>query len=112
MSAYKFCKTCKGFHYTDKECLPIYVVFHPDYLDEDGREVRGHNHYDAALKYAQQYNSETDGELMDEYGTEGEGVKVTVVRNDVKKVFRLSAEHSIEYNIDEIEGSDADPKTK
>lgn len=101
MSEYKFCKTCKDFHYTNKECPPVHYVFHPDYLGEEGKAIHGNSHYDAALKYAEYYNSNCDYSLMNDT------VEITVVRNDVKKIFKISAEQSIDYSADEVEMSDS-----
>lgn len=96
MSEYNFCKTCEGFHYTNEQCPPVHYVFHPDYLGEEGKSVRGFNHYDAALRYAEYYNTNADYALI------GESIEITVVRNDIKKVYKISAEASIDYSADEI----------
>ena len=95
MSDYKFCKECKCFHYTDRECPPIYSVFNPDYSDKT--PVHANSHYDAALKYAEDYNVNSDYCLM------SETVEITVEKDGVKKVFKISAEPSVDYSANEVE---------
>jgi len=96
MSEYKYCKKCKDYHWTSIECAPAFNIFHPDYLGDKPMVIHGDNHYDAAMKYAEYYNTGNDYCLMDN------SIDVTVERDGVQKTFKISAEPSVDYSAIEL----------
>lgn len=97
MSEYKYCKECKTFHYSNEPCSPAYRVFHEDYLNEDGKIIHGVNHHDAAMKYAEEYNSNGDYLLMNE------SVNITVEKDGVSIKFKISACQSVDYGAQQVD---------
>lgn len=94
--AYINCPECKDYHYSSEPCAPTYTVYHEDHTDDFGMLFRGHSHHEAAMKYADHYNS-------DEYDLMGTTINVEV--EDIhgqRKKFRLSAEPSVDYSAKEI----------
>ncbi len=93
MNKYQHCKTCDNFHYTDADCPPEYYVFHPDYSGEEPMKFHGDSHYDAAIKYAEYYNTNADYCLMNKTVE----VSVVKVKDGTKQTFNISAEPSVDY---------------
>ncbi|MES2829653.1 MAG: hypothetical protein V4687_15940 [Bacteroidota bacterium] len=86
-----YCTECKEFH-SDGKCLPVYTVTYDDY----DKKIGAHGHWDAAMKFGEHYNSNSDYCLMNEE------IEVSVEFEGVTKRFKVSAEPSIDYNADEI----------
>lgn len=96
MRNYQYCNQCEEHHYSDKPCAPEYKVYHEDYLGDDPKIFHAFSHEDAALKYAEYYNSDGDHQLMNET------TEVQVVKDGLVKFFNISAEPDIYYSADEV----------
>lgn len=96
MSNFKKCDTCKEWHWTDKECNPIYSVYFEEYMGDESKSIRASSHENAALKFAQYYNTNADYCLMNE------NIEVKVERDGVVKFFNVGAEPDIHYSSEEI----------
>ena len=92
---YKRCKICKDWHWTNKKCLPEYLVYHEDYMGEEPHYTRAHDHESAALKYGEYYN-QNDYSLMEET------IEVKVEKDGEIKYFSVGAEPDIHYSANEI----------
>ena len=92
------CDECNDWHDLDKPCAPAFEVYYED-LGEKPQIFHAYNHEDAALKFAEHYNSNGDYVLMND------SIDVKVVDdNGVAKFFRVGAEPYINYTSMEIEG--------
>lgn len=91
--------------YLDSKILEEYEVCELDEGEDaskiDSEEftnnIKGRNFHDAAENYAREYNGNGDYSLMDN--------QISVVlmnKNGEKKVFKLSAEPDIYYNVEEV----------
>jgi hypothetical protein len=96
MPEYKHCKTCDEFHYTDIPCSPIHLVWHEDYMGDEPKKIYASDHRNAAIKYADFYNTHNEYTLMNDT------VEVIVERDGVKKRFNISAEPDIYYTASEV----------
>lgn len=95
--SYNKCDKCGVLHWDYEKCADEYTVFHDDYLDECGEKVHGYSFEDAAERYAKDYD-EDDHPLLD-----GDPVEIEIEDKDgLRKRFRISAEPSIDYYVDEI----------
>ena len=95
--SYKKCHKCKEYHFDYEPCPSVFIVYHDQYLDEAGKQVRGDSFEDAAERYAQYYN-QNDYDLL-----HGEEIEIEVESlSGERKRFKCGAEPSIYYNINEI----------
>ena len=93
MSRFILCPLCNEYHWSDKICPSIYSVKHED----DLYEIRAYSFEVAAEKWALEYNQQSDYALL----TDCENI---IVSDGVEeKEFRVSAEESIEYFVNEVE---------
>lgn len=94
---FKECKTCGayGFRMENHTCDPIYLVYHPDYMGDDPKEIRASTHEDAALLYAQDYNTRNDYCLMNE------SISVKVEKDGKIEFWRVGAEPDVHYTSQE-----------
>ncbi len=97
MSDHKYCDKCKDFHGNNNSCEP-YIVHHEGVTGEKGEEVYAVNHYFAALRYAEDYNTNGDYRLMND----AVEISVSCVKDGETSKFKISAEPSIDYSADEI----------
>ena len=74
---FKKCNKCGIYHFTHEKCADEYIIYHEDYLGEDGMKVSGYSFEDAAERYAKNYNDE--GNLIDDE------IEIIVERDGVKK---------------------------
>jgi hypothetical protein len=97
MKDYKKCTICGEYHWTDSKCLPIYLVYHEEYMGDEPKEVRAVDHEEAAEEYGRYYNE-------DDYPLMNSDIEVKVVCPDgEEKWFTVSAEPDIHYSTNEIE---------
>ena len=96
MNKFEKCEKCHEWHWNESECKPIYLVYHEGYLGEESKSVRASNHDDAALEYAQWYNTGNDYLLMNDT------IEIRVEKDGVIKYFRVGAEPDINYSSTEI----------
>jgi hypothetical protein len=96
MERYKKCEVCRQYHWSDKQCLPEYFVYHEEYLGNEPKSIRASNHEDAALRYAQYFNLSNDHILLNDY------IQVRVQRDDKVKFFEVSAEPDVHYSSKEV----------
>ena len=96
MKKYTKCTECRTYHFSNEKCPQEYTVFHDDYLDEEGRKIRGYGFEDAAEEYAKYYNRDDRGLLYNDIDIEVED------KDGLRKRFTLSAEPTIDYCIKEI----------
>lgn len=93
------CDKCHDWHRLDEPCEPVFEVYFEDYLGEKPKIIHAYNHEDAALKFAEYYDSRHDHCLI------YESIDVKVVDGaGVAKFFGVSAEPYINYTSMEIEG--------
>lgn len=88
---YQRCDNCKDWHWTNRDCDPIYLVYYEEDLGDEPFKVRASDHEDAALKFAEQYNTQSDYVLMDDT------IDVKVEKDGVIKFFTVGAETTINY---------------
>lgn len=102
MKDFKRCDVCKEWHWTNEKCDPEYLIYHEEYLSDEGKSVRANSHEDAALKYGQYYN-------QDDYPLMNDTIQVKVKDKDgVIKFFEVGAEPDIHYSSKEIDMLDSD----
>jgi len=97
MANYNYCKECKDFHYDNEPHIPEYFVRYEDYTGDDWTKVNSHSHYDAALKFAEDYNVNCDYVLMND----AIEVEVKDSKGVIEK-YKVSAEASVDYSATEI----------
>lgn len=92
------CKTCERYHYDDKSCGDKFMVFHEDYLGDEGKKIYALDAEEAAERYGEYYNSNGDYSLMNKE------ITVDVIdESGERKRFKVGAEPSIHYSTEEIE---------
>ncbi len=96
MSNFKKCKECNDHHWTDMDCLPIYKVYHEEYLGDEPKDIRANSHDEAATKYAEYYNA-------DDYALMNEVIVIKVCFDAVCKWFSVGAEPDVHYSSTEID---------
>lgn len=99
MRKYGKCEICDEFHWEDRQCPPVFKVRHEEYMGDEPKIFYAYSVRDAALKYAEYYNTNGDYVLMD--GSE-EVVQVEDDRGTIIN-FKISAEASIDYSAEEID---------
>ena len=82
MNNFKKCEICHEWHWSDSKCEPEYSVYHDEYMGDEPKIMRASSHEDAALKYAQYYNTRNDYCLMNE------DIKVKVEKDGVVEFFQ------------------------
>ena len=97
MNNYKKCDKCHEWHWTNSKCNPEYLVYFEEYMGDEPKKMIASNHEDAALKFAQYYNTQNDYCLMNE------NIEVKVEKDGVVKFFVVGAEPDIHYSSSEIE---------
>lgn len=98
MSKFIKCATCLDYHFDNDKCKPKWEVYHESYLDDGPREVRAASFIEAADKYANWYNLDSDYDLMNDHQT----INIKSPDGEIKKM-KISAEPSIHYNSEEAE---------
>ena len=98
MNDFKKCDKCQIWHWNESACDPEYLVYYEDYMGDDPKPVRAQNHEDAALVFAQWYNTQNDYCLMNEI------IEVKVEKDGIVKYFSVGAEPDVHYSSSEIEG--------
>jgi hypothetical protein len=94
---YETCKICGDYdRIEDHKCAPKMYFRHPDW-GEEWNEIYAYDMKDAAKRFAVMYNEDGDYSLMND--TE----EVIIRDGTVEKVFKISAEPSIEYYAEEKE---------
>lgn len=96
MEGYKFCFTCKEFHYSNKLCRSEYIVTDDVNVDLAGATFFASSYYEAALKYAEHFNIYGDLSLINTTR------HIRVRHNNEVKQFKISARQSINYIVDEL----------
>lgn len=93
------CKICKGWKFDWKEhkCPHVFEILHEEYNGDDIIEQRAWSHEDAATEYAEEYDSNGDYCLMDEYET----IKVRKQGEEEYKTFEIHAEADVHYSTTE-----------
>ena len=95
---YHKCPDCKEWHWSNRECLPEYMVSHSEYLGEDREPIRAMGFEEAAEKYAEEFDSYNDNEMA-----QGGTVTVEIERGGITKKFRLFGEFTTIYSAREVE---------
>ncbi len=103
---YKKCDVCGAYGWTSgpgkHKCKPFYKFKHEDHGD-DWEDIRGLDHEDAALNFAEKHNSDGDYCLMnDETEVEIKGIDVGIGHEVIIK-FCVGAEPDINYSASEID---------
>lgn len=98
MRDFKKCEQCHEFHWTDRACDPEYFVYFEEYMGDEPKIIHATSHEDAALKFAQYYNTRNDYSLMNK------SIEVKVEQDGVIKFFNVGAEPDVHYSSSEIEG--------
>ena len=96
MSEFKKCDKCKEWHSTEFGCRPEYLVYFEEYMGDEPKIIRASNHEDAALGFAQYYNTKNDYCLMNKT------ISVKVEKDGVVKFFKVGAEPDVHYSSSEI----------
>ncbi len=91
----KYCYECQKYHWGEG-CNPEYKVYYEEYLGDEPKIIRASDHEDAAVKFAQYYNTSNDYCLMNE------SIDLKVEFEGKIKFFRVGAEPSIHYSSEEI----------
>jgi len=90
------CKICKEYTFgRPHKCKPTYLVYHPNYMGDEPKEIRGTTHEDAALLYAQYYNTDCEYVLMNET------ISVKVEKDGKIEFYNVSAEPDVHYTSNE-----------
>ena len=97
MHDFNKCKKCNKYHWDNLECDPIYLVYYEEYMGDDPKEIRATNHEDAALVFAQYYNTQSDYCLMNET------ITVKVEKDGVIEYYEVGAEPYIYYSSKQID---------
>ena len=98
MNNYKKCDKCHEWHWTESMCDPKYSVYFEEYLGDEPKLIRAPSHEDAALKFAQYYNTSNDYCLLNDT------IDIKVEKDGIVKYFKVGAEQDIRYTSSEIEG--------
>ena len=105
---YDFCKKCGNFHWDDQVChCEPFLVYHPESMERLGdavKSVYAENFKDAAARYIEGFYYEDPYDDVDSFNE-----IVVIKRGDVSKIFRCTAEHSIDFFAREIEEKDSSP---
>lgn len=96
MCKYKRCDKCHEWHYNSSDCKPEYLVYYEDYMGDEPMKMRALSHQDAALKFAEYYNTYCDYCLMNE------SIIVKVEKDSIIKFFEVGAEPDVHYSSNEI----------
>jgi hypothetical protein len=97
MSNYRKCDNCNEWHWTETDCNPEYMVYYEPYMGDDPKIIKASNHENAAIRFAEYYNTQCDYCLMNEF------IEVKVEKDGIIKYFSIGAEPSIYYSSSEIE---------
>jgi hypothetical protein len=96
MNDFKKCDNCHDWHWTNESCKPEYLVYYEDYMGDEPKLIHALSHNDAALKFAQYYNTRTDYSLIND------SIDVKVEKDGIIKFFNIGAEPDIYYSSTEI----------
>lgn len=100
--AYGDCRRCEAFavKVDSHRCPPTYRVFAPDFSEEENAvEVPAHSAEDAAVRYADRYDSDHH-----EMGILRDGLTVTVIApTGARARFNLTGESVPSYSAEEVE---------
>lgn len=88
------CDSCKEYHWTQLKCDPVFNV---TYKDGGIKEIRAYDHEEAATKFAEYYNTNSDYCLMG-----GDGIKISIEKDGEIKYYEVYAEVSIDYSAKEL----------
>lgn len=93
----KYCNECSKYHWNNEKCYPKYKVFYEEYMGDEPILVAACNHEDAALKFAEDYNTSNDYCLMND------NIEIKVEFENVIKYFKIGAEPDVHYSSEELE---------
>lgn len=97
MRTYQKCNKCHKWHWSDKDCDPEYKVYFEHFMGEEAMIFHTTSHENAALLFAQYYNTTNDHCLVNNE------IEVKVEKDHVVKYFKVGAEPDIHYSSSEID---------
>lgn len=103
--SYTKCQKCKSWHWEEERCPPLFRVYHEEYNGDEPIEIRATDFDDAAIEYAEHYNTK-------DYGLMGSTATIKIEKYGVFKFYEIGAEQSIDYSEKEIDEEVFNQKTK
>jgi hypothetical protein len=99
MNDFNKCKICHDYHWTNKQCEPIFNVNIPEIYDDEWIEIRASNHQEAATKACAKSDCRGDFDIVHNGGTDLVLVKDSA--GEIKK-FKIEARAIPDYSANEI----------